>query len=508
MSAKPSRTRAFARNAVASAFYQVIMMLSGFIVPRVLLVHYGSEANGLVSSIGQFISCFYLVEAGLSGASVFALYKPIANGDRRAISGILSGAQKLYRQTGCIFSILILALAILYPCLKTTNILMPPLVGLLVFALSARSLLEFFAIARHRVFLIASQKMWVISLISSLAQVLHIAILVVAARQGANLLVLNALAILPVLLRSFLIAFYVRRHAPDLDFKAPPRMEALKKRWDVLYLQMLNAAQSSAPIILATLFTSLATVSVYAVHNMVLHGISAVLSIFISGLPASFGDVIARGEKEILKRATREFEAAYYAIIAFFFSVTAVMITPFVSLYTSDINDIDYVQPLLGFLMALNGLLYCLKTPQGMLVIAAGLYRETRVQSTVQGAIIVVFGLILTPFFGLIGLAVSMILSNVYRTIDLAIFIPRHLTHLPVREGVWRILQTLGTSAIIFLPCYWVGVNPKTPIEWVRDAVLVSAWAALVTIGINLLFQRQIILSLVRRVKLTFGVTT
>ena len=143
-----------------------------------------------------------------------------------------------------------------------------------------------------------------------------------------------------------------------------------------------------------------------------------------------------------------------------------------------------------------------------MLVIAAGLYRETRVQSTVQGAIIVVFGLILTPYFGLIGLAVSMILSNVYRTIDLAIFIPRHLTHLPVREGVWRILQTLGTSAIIFLPCYWVGVNPKTPIEWVRDAVLVSAWAALVTIGINLLFQRQIILSLVRRVKLTFGVTT
>ena len=45
-------------------------MIAGFITPRFMLTAYGSEINGLISSILQFISYFNLVEAGLSSAAV------------------------------------------------------------------------------------------------------------------------------------------------------------------------------------------------------------------------------------------------------------------------------------------------------------------------------------------------------------------------------------------------------------------------------------------------------
>lgn len=503
-----SRTRAFARNAAASALYQVVVMLTGFVIPRIVLVHFGSEANGLVSSIGQFVTCFYLVEAGLAGAGVLALYKPIADRDRAAVNGILSATRRLYLQVGAIFCGLIAALALLYPIFKNTSALSPVAVGLLVLTLGAKPFFEFFLASKHRIFLIASQKVWVISIISSAAQILNVALFAVLARAGASLVALYVAAILPVFLRSMLIALYVHRTTPGIDFRAPPRGEALKKRWDVLFLQILGVVQTSAPVIIATMFTSLATVSVFAVHNMVLGGISALLGIFISGLSASFGDVIARNELNVLQKTTREFEAAYYAIIAFCFSVTAVLITPFVSLYTAGVHDADYVQPLLGFLFALNGFLYCLKTPQGMLVISAGLYRETRVQSTVQALIIVVFGCALTPHFGLTGLLVAMLLSSVYRTIDLLFFIPRTLTHLPVRDSALRMLQSLATFAAIFVPCHLCRLAPGTPAEWVRDAVLVSLFAASVTILFNLAFQRELVFSIFRRIKLALGGAT
>ena len=75
------RTSKFVLNAVSTALLQVVTMVAGFITPRFLLVAYGSDINGLISSINQFIVYFNLVEAGLSSAAVYSLYKPIAEHD-------------------------------------------------------------------------------------------------------------------------------------------------------------------------------------------------------------------------------------------------------------------------------------------------------------------------------------------------------------------------------------------------------------------------------------------
>ena len=66
-----NRTQKFALNSTTAALYQIIAMLLGFITPSLMISTYGSEVNGLVSSINQLISYISLVEAGLSGAAVF-----------------------------------------------------------------------------------------------------------------------------------------------------------------------------------------------------------------------------------------------------------------------------------------------------------------------------------------------------------------------------------------------------------------------------------------------------
>ena len=63
-------------------------MLAGFVTPLIMLKYYGSEVNGLVTSIGQFIVYFNLVEAGLSGAAIYALYKPLADKTIMQLAGL------------------------------------------------------------------------------------------------------------------------------------------------------------------------------------------------------------------------------------------------------------------------------------------------------------------------------------------------------------------------------------------------------------------------------------
>jgi len=48
-----SRSRAFLFNAVSASALQVVTLAAGFIVPRIMLTTYGSDINGLVTSVTQ-----------------------------------------------------------------------------------------------------------------------------------------------------------------------------------------------------------------------------------------------------------------------------------------------------------------------------------------------------------------------------------------------------------------------------------------------------------------------
>ena len=118
-----SRTKKFMYNTITTAIYQVIVLLVGLITPRVFLNAYGSEINGLVTSINQFITYFNLVEAGLAGAAVYALYKPLAEKNYLKINSIVSAAKNFYMKAGYIFVTLVIAMAIIYPIFVKTSVL-------------------------------------------------------------------------------------------------------------------------------------------------------------------------------------------------------------------------------------------------------------------------------------------------------------------------------------------------------------------------------------------------
>ena len=479
------RTELFLHNSTAMALQQVIAMITALIIPRILLLAYGSEINGFIVSITQFISYFMLVEAGLSGASVYALYKPLANEDVPAITGILSAARKFYQTSGYVFLGLILLLAILYPVFASSLQLSACQVAIVVFSLSVPGILDFFILSKYQVLLVASQRSYVLAFAQMVYLLLNLGIIWVLVTTGFSIVTVQVAVVFAVFVRAWMLCYYTRKHFPYVNYTAEPEKNAIKDRWNVLYLQILNSVQNALPIILATLFTSLKEVSVYSVYNSVLNGIAGILGIFISGLAASFGDIIARKQRKILKEATQQFEQAYYMLITVVYGVALLLILPFVKLYTIHITDAEYILPWFGFICILNGLLYHLKTPQGMLVISAGMYRQTRWQSTTQALIAAIGGLAGAVFWGLYGIVGGLILSNIYRDIDLLFFIPKHLTKLSYKRSLRHILLVLFTFGIVSV--FWFFYSPQilTIAQWLVYAVCVSCILIIWTVATN-----------------------
>lgn len=496
-----SRTKFFVNNSMAMALQQIVNVAVAFIVPRFLITAYGSEVNGLIVSVTQFIFYFSLVEAGISGVSVYALYKPLAEKDINAINRIVSASRKFYFQSGYMFLFLVAVLAVIYPVFTNSLDLSKIQISIIVFAIGMTGVIDFFVLSKYRVILTADQKSYIISVGTITANIIKVIFVIIFSIYKLDIVWLQVFLIFSIFIRSLILYFYTSGHYKYLNFKVNPDNNALKDRWNVLYLQILGSAQVSIPIIIATIFTSLYQVSVYSIYNMVIGGINGIFAMFISGLSASFGDIIAKKEISVLQKVNQEFECFYYMIITIVYSVAVLLIIPFIKLYTAGVNDVNYILPLLSFLFIFNGFLYNIKTPQGMLVISAGMYRETRLQSTIQALLIVVIALILTPFFELYGILVALIISNIYRDIDLLFFIPKHVTKLSYKFTLKRIILALFNFSIFAVLFLFIKIQCSSFTDWIIYAILITSLITIWVLLTNMLIDKKNIINIYLRIK-------
>ena len=79
------RSKNAIRNIATSLLLQIIAIVYGFIVPKIIIDCFGSNVNGLVVSITQFLSYISLLESGFGPVVKAVLYKPIANKDQKTI---------------------------------------------------------------------------------------------------------------------------------------------------------------------------------------------------------------------------------------------------------------------------------------------------------------------------------------------------------------------------------------------------------------------------------------
>lgn len=496
-----NRTQKFAMNSLVSAINQIVVMVVGFITPGIMISTYGSEINGLVSSINQFISYITLVEAGIGGAAIFSLYKPLAENNHNGISSVLSAARKSYTQAGYFFSTGIFALAVIYAVLQQSNTLSFATIFFLTIILGVNGCSDFFLLSGHRVLLTADQKNYILSLISIIQTIARTIIICILAFLEVNVVVLYTLALLPLIFKVVVILFYTKKNYSFIDKNAKPDKSALNKRWDVIYQQILGAVQTGAPAVIATIILSLKKVSVFTVYNMIVTGVNGVLSIFISGLPAGFGEVIAKKDMNVLKKSVCEFEVAYYYILSIIYGLTFVLILPFISLYTKNFVDVNYYEPIFGFTIVLNGLLYNIKTPQSMLIISSGMYKETRYRVTIQAILIIVCGVALGIPFGLAGIMMGSCISNLYRTIDLLFFVPKNITKLNASASMFRMIRVLITILLIVIPSYIINVDLTIYLHWIVYAIIYGVYSIVIATVMVLLFDHKEFSALFNRLK-------
>ena len=108
-------------NILCTTLSQLVTIASGLIVPRLLLSTFGSEANGLVSSITQFLNYIALVEGGIGSVVLASLYKPLAESNNNKLSRVLKASNRFFNQIAFIFLGYTIVLGCVYPFLINSD---------------------------------------------------------------------------------------------------------------------------------------------------------------------------------------------------------------------------------------------------------------------------------------------------------------------------------------------------------------------------------------------------
>lgn len=509
-----TRTSRFVQNTISTAAYQLTAMLMGFVTPRLMMLFYGSQVNGLIVSVTEFLTYFRLVEAGLASAAVFSLYKPLSDHDDDAVGAIVSAARHYYNVAGFIFVGITIAFAVIYPLFVPMDTMDSLSVTLLIVAMGISGSLEFFTLSRYRVLLTADQRTFMVSIASMSSLLLSTAVIVVFSYLRVNIIVVRLCASLTIVLRSVILARYVRKQYPTINLKHPkPNKAALSRRWDAMYQQFTTAFHQGAGVMLTTIITrDTAMVSVYGTYHMVTIGLWGILKMTTTGIYSGFGHLLVSGQEKKFQTAYRDFEYLYLAITTVLFACAAVLIVPFVVLYTDAITDANYFVPAIGLLIVLEAITDHGKMPMDLMITASGKFRETRHHCTAQLIVAVLLGLGL-GYLGLqtsvtlavCGILSGVILSNILRMCLQLWFIPKHITHLPWQKTFARIVRMVVEVALIAVPFLLIWpLNINGFFKWITIGVPLLIYATAVTIGFGWLFDRESLLSLFGRVRYMF----
>ena len=470
---KTSGRRAIASNMASQAFMQAVIFIVGLLVPRYILLLYGSEINGVATTVSQIVNYASLLEAGLGLASIQALYRPIATKNQEEINGICAATKNYYLKLTGWFSAVIAVSAVAYAFLaKGTTDRMT--IGLIVLAISLSSIIEYAFHAKYNVLLVADQKLYVISYSKAIGLIAQAAVKIILIRLHANIVLVYALGSLALVARIPFLALYVRKKYPDVRFNGKMNLVALKQRSALLIHQIagLVVNNSGAIIVSVTSGDGLKLASVYAVYRLVFKNMHALVTgAFSNGSVATFGQMLAADRLEDARASFRRFETLFSIVIGILYGAIASLILPFVGLYTKGVTDIEYILPRLALLMTVSEVLNCTRIPCGMLINAAGHFHQTKYRAAAEALINFVVTLLLIKRYDIYAIAIAGVVSYVYRVTDIILYSnKRILLDSPLRSLASIVISWLGVAAT------WAVMH--------RFTAHISGWGSFIVYGI------------------------
>ena len=473
------------KNIGSGIIAQIITIGLGIVIPRLVLVNLGSEANGLLNSVGNILGYMTLLEAGVGTASLQALYKPIACDDKPSINHIISATHYFYKRTGYIYGALVVILSFVYTLAIKTEL--PKLDVFLVVLLSGMSgVLSYFFQGKYKILLSAEGKGYIQTNIATLFTIGVSISKIILLLNGFNVVALQIMYFCFNLIQMLAIVVYIRKKYKWLNLHVDPDFEAIYQRKAVLIHQISGLIFGNTDILILTFFASLKDVSVYSMYALIYGMIKWLVVVVYSSFDYALGQTFH--DKPRFNRLFDVYELYTMAASTALFSITLVLIIPFMKLYTAGVTDVNYIDHKVALLFTVYYIMHYGRTGSGTVINIAQEFEGTKWRAVAEMAINIIASIVLVIKFGIYGVLGGTILALLYRTNDMIFYAARILERSPlVAYKRWGI--NIGLAIIVVALSSFINPCITNYLDWIAYAVAISIVVIPLFIVVNMIFE-------------------
>lgn len=488
------KSRLLFYNSISPLIYQATTIICGFILPRLILGHFGTEVNGLVNSITQFLGIIAFLELGVGAVVQSSLYKPLTDNDNIAVSKVITSADKFFRRLGYVLAIYVIAMLFYYPYLVKLNFSFM-FTATLIVAISVRSFAQYFFGIVNRLLLLADQKAYIQYIAQTLAVITNTLGCYILIAFDCSVQVVYGMTSVIFFLQPLAIHLYIKKHY-TLNRKIHYDVEPIKQKWNGIAQHIAAVILTGSDTVILTVFSSLVNVSIYAVYYLPMSGSRLIIMSMISGIMALIGNLWAKQDLKELRKVFAWTEWLIHTGTTLIFTLTAVLIVPFVQVYTHGVRDANYIQPLFGILLVAANSGHCLRLPYNIMILAAGHYKQTQHNYIIAAVINLVISIIGVKQFGLIGVTLGTMAAMVYQTVWMAWYNSKNFIQWPMRN-FFKQMAVNGVSAVlIFTVTSYFNMTGVSYLEWVVLAIKVTACGIFIALLVNYIFYKEFILKI------------
>ena len=267
----------FLKNILSGFGGQFIAIILGLIVPRFFISGYGSDVNGLISTITQIFTYMALLEAGVGQAAKNVLFKPVRENNKVEINKWYSVALKYFRRLTIYYGIGVVTLALVLPYVIKTNVAPITIFWVVLFE-GLAGVTTFYFIQTPSILLTVDGKSYVNNNITLINKIVGYIAKIVLAICGINIIFLQLTYFLINVAKLFFYQRYLRKNYTWLKYQKVDNSIKLKDRNSFVITEIAWTIFSSTDMIVLSTFLSTQLSSVYSVYNMIFTNLNVLLN--------------------------------------------------------------------------------------------------------------------------------------------------------------------------------------------------------------------------------------
>ena len=409
---KDSRVK---NNLISSLIYQVVLISLSFLLPRLYLENFGSEVNGVLSTIKQIFVYLFLLEAGVGLATTQALYKRLGEKDYKSASEVLAATHSYYIKTGIIYLAIVMGIAVTYAYVIPTSI-DSNVVFAIIWLTAIPAVFSYFVQAKYRILMEVDGRKYVLNNAETILQIASNIGKILVLLLTDSLILIQLVYCIMYLTQLIYLYCYAKRRYQWLDLKAKPDFTAISQKNSVLVHQLSGMVFNNTDVILISVLCDFKAASIYAIYNIFFSQVQNFITSVVSSFTFALGQMF-HIDREKFDKLYHAYETFYIMATCLIYTLMGVFLLPLIQIYTSGINDAEYTNVFLVLLFVIMNLAQNVKLPVNSVIEYAGEFAKTRSYAIWEMIINLTVSVVAILSMGICGAIIGTIAALLYRGI-------------------------------------------------------------------------------------------